>query len=414
MTDTSLLDSREVLRPAPKGLKGMIGNAVMRSLPFLFGIARAVWPIPKLGSKVVTTRYDDVLEVFANDRDFHVPYKKNLDVIMDNQPFFLSMGDTPAYHAGRDAMLRVVRREDISERLAPRAEALAEAEVASAGGRIEVVQHVRNVTFDMLADYFGVPKPAKGDLQVWATRLFEFQFADDGSASLHDAVAVMGPALRGHLDEEIARRKASPDKKDDVMGRCLDLQAQGQPGYSDIEIRTGIMGMIVGGPPQPPMVVPQAMEQLLRRPDALAGAQAAARAGDDALLAGYVREAMRFDPIAPAMTRIALTDATIAAGTRRARKVPKGATVLAGMASAMMDRRKVADPHGFDPARPADDYIHFGHDLHQCFGIHINKGTLHLMLKPLLRRSNVRRARGKEGHLSKRGPFADRLVVLYD
>ena len=64
--------------------------------------------------------------------------------------------------------------------------------------------------------------------------------------------------------------------------------------------------------------------------------------------------------------------------------------------------------------RPADNYIHFGHALHQCFGIHINKGTLHLMLKPLLKRRNLRRSPGREGHLSKNGAFAERLVVLYD
>ena len=84
------------------------------------------------------------------------------------------------------------------------------------------------------------------------------------------------------------------------------------------------MGFIVGGPPQPPMVVPQAMEQLLRRPDALAGAQAAARRGDDELLAGYVFEAMRFDPLAPALPRIALRTAMIAAGTGGSEDGAKG------------------------------------------------------------------------------------------
>ena len=409
------LSSHDILRPAPKGPRAALTAALLRGLPLLFRLARAVWPIPKVGRNVFTTRYDDVIEVFENDRAFGVPYKTNLDVIMDNQPFFLSMGDTPAYHAARDAMLRAVRREDIAERLAPRTEAMAEAIVARAGGRIEVVdQLVRQVTFDLLGDYFGIARPPHGDLRVWATHLFEFQFADDGSKALRDAGDAIGPALRGHIDNEIARRKASPEKKDDVLGRCLELQAQGEPGYSDLEIRTALMGMIVGGPPQPPMVVPQAMEQLLRRPDALAGAQAAARADDDARLAAYVREAMRFDPIAPGMRRIALADATIAAGTRRARRVPEGAMVMAGMASAMMDRRKVADPGRFDPGRPADNYVHFGYALHQCLGIHINKGILHLMLKPLLKRDNLRRASGREGHLSKRGPFADRLVVRYD
>jgi cytochrome P450 len=172
--------------------------------------------------------------------------------------------------------------------------------------------------------------------------------------------------------------------------------------------------MIVGGPPQPPMVVPQAMEQLLRRPKALAGAQAAARDGDDALLRGYVWEAMRFDPLAPGLPRTAVKAATIARGTRRAREVPAGSTVLAAFASAMMDDRRVPDPRTFDPRRAPHEYIHFGHRLHQCFGRHINRATLHLMLKPLLTRQDLRRARGRAGKLSKNGAFAEKLVVDFN
>jgi cytochrome P450 len=406
------LASTDVLRP---NSGGAVKNLVMRLMPAGFKLMRKYWPIPKLGTKVFATRYDDVIEVFNNDRDFAAPYKAPLDVIMGNEPFFLSMADTPAYHAGRNAWLRVVRPEDLPTRLAPQAEARAEAIVERAGGKLEVVdQLARQVTFDLLSDYFGVPKPPNGDLRVWATRLFEFQFVDQSSPDILTAVHAIAPALRGHIDNEIARRKASPDKKDDVLGRCLELQAKGVPGYSDIEIRTGLMGFIVGGPPQPPMVVPQAMEQLLRRPDALAGAQAAAREGNDALLYNYVREAMRFDPIGPGMFRTAVTDAVIAAGTERERKVPKGAKVLAAFSSAMMDERVVTDPDRFDPHRPDSHYIHFGHALHQCFGIHINKVTLHLMLKPLLKRQNLRRARGPAGHLKKIGPFAAELHVRYD
>jgi len=153
---------------------------------------------------------------------------------------------------------------------------------------------------------------------------------------------------------------------------------------------------------------------LLRRPEALRGAQAAARAGDDALLAGYVREAMRFDPLAPGLPRIALQDWTIARGTKRQRVIPAGSTVIAAFASAMRDGRRVADPERFDPRRLPHDFIHFGHGLHQCFGIHINNATLHLMLKPLLRRDNLRRAPGAAGKLSKNGAFAESLTLLFD
>jgi cytochrome P450 len=372
-------------------------------------------PILRMGGTVVTSRYADVREVFQNDALFAVPYQEKLDVIMGGQPFFLSMPETPAYHEGANAMGRVVRPEDVGARLAPDCEEMATRIVEEGDGRLEVVDGlVRRVTFDLLGDYFGVPQPPDGDLRIWGTRLFEFQFADGGNdPALRAEVDEIAPALRAHIDGEIQRRRAAP-VKDDVLGRCLGLQAAGESGYSDVEIRTALMGFIVGGPPQPPMVVPQALEQLLRRPDALAGAQEAARAGNDALLAGYVFEAMRFDPLAPALPPVATADGKLAAGTPRETAVKKGAHVMAALSSAMMDERQVPEPRRFDPRRRPPEFMHFGSGHHTCFGIHINKAILPRMLKPLLSRPNLRRAPGPDGHLSKRGPFSDALHVLYD
>jgi cytochrome P450 len=393
----------------------------MGLMPLGFRALRRLKPIPKFGSYYIATRYDDVREVFATDPAFAVPYKEKLDVITGNQPFFLAMGDTPEYRRGLAAMERVVRADDLPV-LAQGAERRAESLVAAAGGSLEVVGLVRDVTFGLLGDYFGVPEPAGGSLQVWATRLFEFQFADPGgNAELRAEVDQIAPALRAHIQSEIERRRAAGgaggawggDGRDDVMARCLALQAAGEPGYTDDEIRTGLLCMIVGGPPQPPMVVPQAMEQLLRRPEALAGARAAALAEDDALLRGYVWEAMRFDPLAPGLPRTAIKPWTIAGGTSRSREIPAGSTVLAAFASAMMDDRRIPEPRRFDPRRPVCQYIHFGHRLHRCFGRHINHATLHLMLKPLLKRSSLKRAPGRDGRLSKNGAFAERLVVEY-
>jgi cytochrome P450 len=409
----SALTSTDVLRPGPKGIKALIQRLVFALMPSFFTFLRRWKPVMKLGNNYLTSRYDDVREVFATDPAFGVIYKPHLDVIMGDQPFFLGMADTPQYRHDTDAMRKVVRPEDLPA-LAAQTEAMAGAIVAGSGGRIDVVDTlVREVTFAMLGDYFGVPNPPGGDLRVWGTRLFEFQFVDQGNdKELRKQVDEIAPALRMHIQNEIARRRIDPGK-DDVLSRCLALQKAGDPAYSDDFIRTSLMGFIVGGPPQPPMVVPQAMEQLLRRPGVLAEAQAAARADDDDRLRGYVLEAMRFDPLAPGLPRVTLTDWTIARGTSHATTVPAGAQVLAAFASAMMDPRRVADPRRFDPDRPASDYIHFGYGVHQCFGRHINHATLHLMLKPLLRQPKLRRASGREGRLSKNGPFAERLVVTY-
>jgi len=388
----------------------------MEQLPLAFRVARAVWPIPHFGNTVIATRYDDVREVLLNDDAFGGPYRPKLDVIMGGQPFFLGRGDTPEYRADTAVMRKVVRTDDIAARLVPAVEDAAEKIVASAGGNLEVVDAlVRRVTFDVLGPYFGIPDPPSGDLRVWATRLFEFQFADPGGdPALRAEVDEVAPALRGHIQTQIEQRRAQGTSKDDVLGRCLEMQANSEPGFQDGQIRTALMGFMVGGPPEPPMVVPQALEQLLRRPDALAGAQAAASSGNDELLAGYVFEAMRFDPLAPALPRIALMDCAIAEGTASARKVPKGATVLAAFSSAMMDERRIPEPLTFNPRRMPHEYMHFGYGLHTCFGIHINMALLPLMLKSLLKRPGLRRAPGRPGRLCKRGVFADQLHVNYN
>jgi cytochrome P450 len=407
------LVSTDVLRPAPPGIKGWIRQRIMAVVPAGLAVLRGLGII-KLGSFYVASRHDDVREVFGTDQAFGVVYNANLQLITGGESFMLGLPDSEKYRAQLAAMRRVVLPDDLPG-LGDQAEALAEALVAASKGRVEVVGLIREVTFTLIARYFGVPEPAQGRVDVWATRLFEYQFTGTpGDVELLDEVKQIAPAFRAHIDREIARRKAAPDHADDVLARCLKQQAAGEAGYSDVEIRTALLCMVVGGPPQPPMVVPQAMEQLLRRPDALAQACRAATHGDDASLHAIVQEAMRFDPLAPGLPRVALTDWTLARGTRRATKVPKGATVLAAFASAMMDPRRLPEPCQFRTGRLPCEYLHFGHGLHECFGRYINHATLHRMLKPLLRQPNLRRAPGAEGRLRKNGIFSERLVVEHD
>ncbi|MGZ8255361.1 MAG: hypothetical protein ACXWVT_10950, partial [Burkholderiaceae bacterium] len=158
----------------------------------------------------MVTRYDDVREVFLDDRSFRVPYAEKLDVIMGGQPFFLSMDDTPEYRRDTEAMRKVVRTGDLPS-LAARTEQVAETIVGQANGRLEVVDAlVRRTTFEVLGAYFGIPDPPGADLRVWATRLFEFQFADPGNdPALRSEVDTIAPALRDHIQGLIDARRQS-------------------------------------------------------------------------------------------------------------------------------------------------------------------------------------------------------------
>jgi cytochrome P450 len=406
-----------ILRPAQRDLAGRLQALFMARYPAVFGFARDVWPIPRWPGKFyLVTRYDDVRDVFLNDPAFKVPYEENLDLIMGGEKFFLGMGNTETYRHDTAAMRAVVKASDL-----PVLQAAAEAEATrlldAAGGRLEMVDFSRAVTFGVLCPYFGITPPAEGDLRVWATRLFEFQFthsgkpADPAKDPLYADASCMAPLLRAHVNGLIAARREGGGA-DDVLSRCLALQKAGEPGYEDAKICCALIGFLVGGLPQPPMVLPQALEQLLRRSGPMNAAMAAAKAGDGAVVARYLFEALRFDPLAPLLQRKAVQTALIAAGTPHETRVPAGATVSVSFASAMRDPRRVADPEVFNPDRPACDYMHFGYGLHSCFGEQINRVLLPAMLEKLLQRG-IRRARGPEGRLIKRGIFADTLWVEF-
>jgi cytochrome P450 len=402
------------------GRKGQLIAAVLRLAPPATALLRTVRPLLRLGRFWVVTRYDDVLEVFDTDAVYGSPYQSNLQVITAAQPFFLGMSDGPTYRAQLAGLHAVVLASDLP-RLGDEAERLAAARVSAAHGRIELVSFVRAIAFDLIARYFGISESAPGSFALWSSRLFEFQFtgSTEDKAWRAEAEEFAGK-FQKHIDRAIAGRRevvAAGVSPDDVLGRCLARQAAGELGYSDVEIRTAILCMIVGGPPQMPMVLPQAIEQLLRRPAWLAAAQQAARLDtpdNDDRLRAIISEAMRFDPLAPGFKRVALIDHELASGTPRARRIPAGATVFAATASAMMDGRRVPLPSSFDPDRHAHDYMHFGHGLHECFGRLINEATLHRMVKPLLARPGLRRAKGGAGRLEKRGPFAHRLELVFD
>jgi cytochrome P450 len=411
--------------PTYRSTKGRRAGAMafaLRFAPPAMALLRMVRPVLKLGNLWVITRYDDVLEVFATDRVYAAPYRANLDVITGGQPFFLGMDDTTLYRAQVAVMRAVVLAGDLP-RLAEEAERLATARLAVAEGRVELVSFVRGIAFELMAGYFGIDDPSPGTLALWGSRLFEFQFTGSpDDAEWRGEAEEYASQFRSHIDRAMIGRKAAVEAgatvPDDVLTRCLTRQAAGEPGYDDLAIRTAILCMIVGGPPQPPMVLPQAIDQLLRRPKWLDAACQAARArpddrGDDRLRS-IVMEAMRFDPLAPGFKRVAREGYRLAAGSRRARHIPAGATVFAATASAMMDGRRLAQPAHFDPDRPAKDYVHFGRGLHTCFGHAINRATLHRMVRPVLAQPGLRRAPGRSGRLEKRGPFAHRLDLVFD
>ena len=365
----------------------------------------------------IVSRFDDVHEVLDREADFEVVYGPKMRAITAGENFFLGMQDSARYTRDVSNMRLAARRDDVAKQITPFVAGEAAAVVAQAGGSLDVPQQLTlPVPARLVGHYFGTPGPSEQSLIDWTTIMFWYLFIDLNN----DPEVVAGAEraareCRDYLDQAIAARKREPTAADDVLNRCLAMQAAGLPGMDDLDIRNNLIGLIIGAIPTLSRASVQALDQLLERPEALAQAQQAARAGDDDLLARCLNEALRFNPLNPVIYRRAVRDTVIARNSLRGRPIPKDTLVFAANLSAMFDRRQILEPSHFRTDRPGSHYILWGYGLHTCFGAHINQAVIPALLKPLLQRPNLRRAEGPAGRIDTGGtPFPQHLRVSFD
>ena len=382
----------------------------------VFAVLRRLKPVLFIKDTAIVTRFEDVQEVLSRDDVFHVTYAEKMEVVTGGNDFFLGMQNSPAYERDVAHMRTVMRREDVAGQIVPFIAKTAEELVQASGGHLDVARELgKIVPAKWVAAYFGCPPPSDEELAQWGSAIFRYLFTDlTNDPAVGSAARDAAAKARAWLDRTIAARKANPDDADDVLGRCLKLQGAGVPGMDDLAIRNNLIGLLTGAIPTTAKCCAQALDELLKRPEELERAQAAARADDERLFARYIFEALRFNPNNPGLFRIAVENYTIAKGSPHATVIPKGASVLASTQSAMFDERNVDSPHEFKIDRPDYIYMHWGYGLHTCFGQYVNQVQIPCILKPLLKRKGLRRAPGEAGQLIYDGPFPSNLGVEFE
>ena len=221
-------------------------------------------------------------------------------------------------------------------------------------------------------------------------------------------------SAREWLDHTIADRKRQPPTTNDVLGRCLNTQKAGMPGFTDTEIRNNLIGLIVGAIPTTSKAATLVLDQLLNRPKQLQGARAAALAHDESLSVRYLCAALRFNPIGSGIFRLCSADYLLAKGTARETLIPSGTTVVAGIQSAMFDATVLNHLNEFRIDRPDYHSMNFGYGLHKCFGQYINQVQIPAIANALLRQKNLRRANGAAGQMHIAGIFPTSMTLEFD
>ncbi len=385
-------------------------------LNLIFKILRAVQPVLVFRNFALVTRYQDVVDALAADDVFGTTNDQQLRDVTGN-PFLLGMANTPEYARDQTNLRLAIRRSDLPARVVPFVGAAAQAAVAAANGRLEIVGGLtRAVPAAWVGDYFGVPGPTSTMLVDWSVKIFDYLTIPTGTNPAGELAGIVaGKEFQLYLDVLIEERHIRPGDHDDVLGRLVALQKAnpGLPGLTRELIKSNLVGMISGAIPPMATMAAIAVDQLLARPDALQGAQAAARAGDDALLGRWIDEAMRMRPIGPGVLRRTTTDWVAGRTQWYEKTIPKGTTVMVATQSAMFDEALYADPDAFRIDRNLYNFLLFGSGQHTCFGKYIVDALLPPLLRPLLARENLRRAQGAAGQLQMAGVQAASLTLEF-
>ncbi len=379
----------------------------------LFALLRAVKPVLIVHDIAIVTRYEDVVSVLTNDGAFGVaPYNAKMQALAGD--FILGLDETPEYERDVSILRLAAPRSDVATLagfVAQTAEELV-AEAAANGGTANVAEIAKRVPARLIGRWFGTPGPDEDAMIAWTLAMFQDIFVNVKNDPGIHAVAMQASAqLRPYLDATIAERRRAGAGDDTMLDRLIAMQATRATAFSDQEIATNIIGLVVGFVPTIATATTFALDALLDRPDALADARAAAQADDIDGVRAHMWEAMRLAPQGPGLLRRATSDFVVGEGSHHATRVPAGMVTFASTQSAMLDGDVVDDPDEFRVGRPAHHYLHFGAGLHQCFGRFANAMAFPLIAAALLRRPALARAPGDTGRLVKTGPYPQSLIV---
>jgi cytochrome P450 len=369
-------------------------------------------PVVVLGSHAIVTGHAEICSVMSRDADFALGPEAHAAIV--DGPFVLRMEHGPQYLREIDLLRQVVRPQDLG-RVKDIAKAEAERQVRGLeGGRVDVVADMAvPVGLRLITDYLGAPAPLPDGFVLWLRCLAGFivlsGFGDPVDAAEAGAAAA---ALRRYVESAMANWRPTPadgEAAETVLDRLMTLVKRGE--VDEDFVRRNFTGLLVVSHAVVANGMALAVDELLRRADALFALRQAAEAGDSKAMTGYVFEALRFSPVFPLLSRFSPARTELIDRVGRSHIIPAGAAILVGAIAGMCDPSVFDRPTEFDPTRPSQNYLVFGSGTHACFGRHIAATEMPEMLIALFRLRGLRRAPGPLGKLGYAGPAIVRLLL---
>ena len=323
----------------------------------------------RAGPALLVTRFEDLREAFRDDQSFPGGdmYVRITEPVVGRT--FISMNgrehDQHRRLAAPAFSSRLVAQFD-ENHLTPLAHSVVDR--FAARGHADLVSEFTSVLpFYAITRKLGVPRTSDDRMCRWADRMLSYPTDPAG------ALAAAGE-FTSELAPLVAERRRLPGE--DLLSVLAHAQVDGE-GLGDEELLSTIRLLFAVGATTTSHAMGNLLWTLLERPQLLERARS-----EPDLRPAIVQELLRWEgPLGVLPTRIATHDTTFA-GTA----VPRGTTILFGIAAANRDPRAFDEPNLFAPERAAPEILTFGFGNKFCPGSHLARRELLTALDVLLER----------------------------
>jgi cytochrome P450 len=236
------------------------------------------------------------------------------------------------------------------------------------GSRFDFVERLaRRVPLRTTATFLGVPRPYWDSLLTQVEYLVGHLDGSSGEFAHADAV-------RAALHEELARLIREDASAGSMLG---EIGGWVREGLLSLDEGVGLASLtLAAGFETSAGLLSNALVCMADHP----GPAALAKTGG-APLRAFLSEVLRMEPPQHDTVRFAVRD-TVLAGV----EIPAGSALKLLLASGNRDPEVFADPDLFDPGRPVNGSLAFGHGAHSCLGMHIAAGAAEAFLGTLFAR----------------------------
>ena len=225
-----------------------------------------------------------------------------------------------------------------------------------------------STAFDLVRDYtdpipstviahvLGVPTEDFDRFRRWSDELLENMNTQLAGEPL--TLSQTHPEFAAYIQHHIDIRRAAPEPPDDLIGRFINADIDGQP-LSDAMIRTQAINLIIAGNETTRNWLGNFFATLAQSPSLYAEVRAQPDIREQ-----FMEESLRRDCPVQIVARAAMEDTVI-----EKQHIPEGDQVVFGIASANRDEKVFQNPAEFNHARPdLKKHLAFGAGPHICPG----------------------------------------------